>query len=65
VIPDNPSTPLTDVAAVAAAASPLWLHSMSDFAAMALPILGCAWLLMQAGLKLYSMFWKKTDDRKD
>jgi hypothetical protein len=36
----------TDVVAVAAVLSPWWL-SISEIAQIALPILGCLWLLLQ------------------
>lgn len=42
---------VTDGVAVAAIASPWWLptlQSVHDWAAWALPILGAAWLLLQA-----------------
>jgi len=52
---------VTTTGAVGAVASPWWLPSLqtvSDAAALWLPILGVAWLLVQIGVKLYGA-WKK------
>jgi hypothetical protein len=41
---------VTDTGATAALTSPLWLpslHSVSEFAALILPILGAVWLVLQ------------------
>jgi len=59
MIPDNPDYTNTHAVAAVAAASPYWLHNLSDSAQIALPILGCGWLLLQAGVYLYTSFWKK------
>lgn len=62
----NPSDNVnTHLVAVSALTSPLWLHTMSDTAQTLLPILGVGWLLIQAGVYLYTTFWKKPDVRKD
>jgi hypothetical protein len=37
----------TDVAAVGAVTSPLWLQDISSFFAAILPIIGAAWLIIQ------------------
>lgn len=49
----------THIVALGALVSPLWLHTLSDAATTALPILGCGWLLIQASVYLYTTFWKK------
>lgn len=49
----------TDTAAVAAIASPLWLptlHTVSELAALIVPILGALWLAVQIATKLYTFF---------
>jgi len=48
---------ITDAGAVAAVASPVllpWLHEVSEFAALVLPILGAVWLLIQIGMKIHA-----------
>lgn len=50
---------MTNSVATSAALSPWWLpslQSVSDTAAMVLPILGVTWLLVQIGAKLYSTY---------
>jgi hypothetical protein len=61
MIPDVPTTDntITHVVAVGAIVSPLWLHTLSDAATVALPILGCGWLLIQAAVYIYETFFKK------
>lgn len=47
----------SNVVATAAVASPVWLPSlqtMSETAALALPIVGIVWLLIQIGYFVYS-----------
>lgn len=47
---------VTNTAALGAVGSPWWLPSLqtvSDSAALVLPILGVTWLLVQIGAKLY------------
>lgn len=49
---------VTDTGAVAAIASPWWLpalHSVSDVAALVLPILGVLWLCLQIVVKLHQV----------
>jgi hypothetical protein len=48
----------THIVAVGAAVSPYWLHTLSDTSQTLLPILGVGWLLIQAGVYLYTTFWK-------
>lgn len=50
---------VTDVAAVCAVASPLWVHQLSDGAQFILPFLGGIWLAVQIIDKLNTMFRKK------
>jgi hypothetical protein len=53
---------VTDTGAVAAIASPWWLpalHSVSDVAALVLPILGVLWLLLQIVVKLHQVKQRK------
>lgn len=52
----------TDIIAVGAIASPWWLTTLQaihDWAAWALPVLGAAWLLLQAFTHIRSYYWKK------
>lgn len=49
---------VTDTGAVAAIVSPWWLpalHSVSDVAALVLPILGVLWLCLQIVVKLHQV----------
>jgi hypothetical protein len=49
---------VTDTGAVAAIVSPWWLpalHSVSDVAALILPILGVLWLCLQIVVKLHQV----------
>jgi hypothetical protein len=60
----NPDT-FTNGGAVAAMGSPWWLpslQSVSDTAALMLPILGVLWLLVQIGLKVRSHIKKTKAD---
>ncbi|MCK1479337.1 hypothetical protein IVB27_32505 [Bradyrhizobium sp. 197] len=53
---------VTDTGAVAAIASPWWLpalHSVSDVAALALPIMGVVWLSVQIIVKIYQANQRK------
>jgi hypothetical protein len=53
---------LTDTGAIAAIASPWWLpalHSVSDVAALVLPILGVLWLCLQIAVKIYQVRHRK------
>jgi hypothetical protein len=51
--------PFTTTTALASISSPLWLHNMSDAATQVLPLLGCAWLLLQAYVYIRDNIWKK------
>lgn len=56
----------TDVVAVVAMASPVWLGYLghiSNFAAAATPILGALWLLVQICAKGFEL-WDKHKERK-
>jgi hypothetical protein len=49
---------VTDTGAVAAIVSPWWLpalHSVSDVAALVLPILGVLWLCLQIVVKIHQV----------
>lgn len=49
---------VTDTGAVAAIASPLWLpalHTVSEVAALVLPIIGVLWLCLQIVIKIYQV----------
>ncbi len=51
----------TDVIAVGAIASPWWLKTLQavhDGAAFVLPVLGVAWLLLQAFTHIRRNYWK-------
>lgn len=51
----------TSGVALASATTPWWLpnlQTVSDSAALALPILGVVWLLVQIGAKVYTTFRK-------
>lgn len=62
MIPDNATdTPVTTTAAVGALVSPLWLHTLSDTAAVALPILGAAYLVLQLIVYVRTHFFPKKD----
>ena len=53
---------VTDVVAVGAIVSPWWLQTLQalhDWAAWSLPVLGAAWLLLQAFVLLHKTYWKK------
>lgn len=53
---------VTDTGAVAAIVSPWWLpavHQLSDVAALALPILGAVWLIVQIAIKIHTTYWKR------
>ena len=53
---------VTNTGAVAAIASPWWLptlHTISDVAALALPIMGVIWLSVQIVVKIYQVKHRK------
>jgi hypothetical protein len=53
---------VTDTGAVAAIVSPWWLpalHSVSDVAALVLPILGVLWLCLQIVVKIHQVKQRK------
>jgi hypothetical protein len=59
--PDHATTDYTatQITAVSAATMPLWLHVMSDWAQVILPLIGVMVLLVQAGAWLYKTFIRK------
>jgi hypothetical protein len=60
MIPDVPNdnhVPIT--IAIGGLMSPLWLHTLSDLSQLWLPILGAAYLLLQAGVFIYKTFIRK------
>lgn len=59
LLPQTKAEGVTDVIAVGAVASPLWLHQVSEVAALLLPIAGFIWLAVQIGVKLHTTYWKK------
>jgi hypothetical protein len=53
---------VTNTGAVAAIVSPWWLpalHTVSDVAALALPIMGVVWLSVQIVVKIYQVKHRK------
>ncbi|UYO50350.1 hypothetical protein KQX64_07185 [Rhodopseudomonas palustris] len=49
---------MTDISAVSAVASPIWLpylKEVSDIAALLLPIFGLLWLLIQIVVKIHTV----------
>lgn len=60
LMPDNATeTPVATVTAIGALVSPLWLHTLSDWAALVLPILGAAYLLLQLYIYVRTHFFQK------
>ena len=58
LIPQSKFEMVTDTGAVVAAVSPWWLpwlKTVSEDAALILPILGVLWLLLQIGLKVWEV----------
>lgn len=54
---NHPIETATNTVAAASLASPFWLPSLQDassFAALALPILGALWLILQITLKIHA-----------
>jgi hypothetical protein len=57
MLPQSKGEAATDAAALIAAASPKWLpllRETSEVAGLVLPILGCAWLIIQIGFKIHA-----------
>jgi hypothetical protein len=54
----DPDRTGTHMVAFASLISPLWLHTLSDAATTALPIMGVLWLVIQCAGYLYTTFWK-------
>jgi hypothetical protein len=58
LLPQTKAEAATDVVAIGAMTSPLWLHEMSSLATDLLPIAGVLWLAVQIGIKLHTTYWK-------
>lgn len=58
-LPQTKAEAITDVVAIGAMTSPLWLHDISGIAKDLLPIAGFIWLAVQIGVKLHTTYWKK------
>lgn len=58
-LPQTKAEAATDVVAIGAMTSPLWLHDISGLAKDLLPIAGFIWLAVQIGVKLHTTYWKK------
>jgi hypothetical protein len=58
-LPQTKAEAATDVVAVGAMTSPLWLHEMSGLATDLLPIAGFFWLAVQIVVKIHTTYWKK------
>jgi hypothetical protein len=62
-MPDNATTTTgfvaNQVTTVTAATMPLWLHVMSDWAQIVLPIMGVIVLVIQASTWVYKTFIRK------
>lgn len=55
----HPIDTITNTVAVASLAVPLWLPSLqetSQFAALIIPILGAAWLILQIAMKIHAFY---------
>ena len=57
MIPDDPNHTFTHAVSTGAVTSPLWLHSLSDTAQTALPVLGAIWLILQGAVFIYKNFY--------
>ncbi len=64
MIPDHATdNAVSNVTALGALMSPLWLHTLSDWAATALPILGATYLLLQGYVFIRNNFFQKKDPK--
>lgn len=59
LLPQTKAEAATDVVAVGAVSSPLWLHEMSGLATDLLPWFGIAWIVIQIVVKLHTTYWRK------
>lgn len=59
LLPQTKAEAVTDVIAVGAIASPLWLSELSGIAANILPIAGLIWLVVQIAIKIHTTYWRK------
>lgn len=57
-LPQTKAEAATDVVAIGAMTSPLWLHDLSGFATELLPIAGFIWLSVQIVIKIHVTYWK-------
>ncbi len=57
-LPQTKAEAATDLVAIGAMTSPLWLHDLSGFATDLLPIAGVAWLAVQIAVKIHTTYWK-------
>ena len=58
LLPQTKAEAATDVVAIGAMTSPLWLHDISGVAQDLLPIAGFIWLAVQIGVKIHTTYWK-------
>lgn len=61
LLPQSKAEAISDVVAIGAVTSPLWLHQTSEIAQALLPIAGFVWLSVQIGVKLHTTYRKKKD----
>jgi hypothetical protein len=59
LLPQTKAEAATDIVAVGAVSSPLWLHEMSGLATDLLPWFGIAWLVVQIVIKIHTTYWRK------
>lgn len=59
LLPQTKAEAASDLIAIGAVTSPLWLHEVAGVAKDLLPIAGVIWLVVQIGVKLHTTYWKK------
>lgn len=59
LLPQSKAEAISDVVAIGAVTSPLWLHEIAGIAKDLLPIAGVLWLAIQAWIKIQLTYWKK------
>ncbi len=57
-LPQTKAEAATDVVAIGAMTSPLWLHDTAGLARDLLPIAGVIWLAVQITIKIHTTYWK-------